>query len=433
MIAFVTLFLGLVTGERMVQVAVADGVAVVELRLDGREIARLDGEPWSARVGFGRQLTTHELVAVARDAGGREVGRAAQLVNVPRPPVESEIVLDGWRDGRPSQARLIWRSAELLEPESITVSVDGRALEVADPERIELPPLAGDSLHFISAELTFPGDRRASAQAVFGGRFGVEVETELTAVPVRPDDKRLESAEQARGWLRTAGGELLSVAAIETGAADLFVVRDDKTRPALRRLGRTLERERPRSYQRLGLVEGDHLFLVSARPMVAEHPGPDYELFPVSRSIERDEAALPHALGALGISDEPRTVQRITDALAVAGVRAAARGRRRAVLAVLSNCVSPSGRWSGDEVRRYLRELRVPLEVWVTRKPPAGAGGLCPGARRVDATGRYLDALGHLRRRLAEQQVLWVGGLHLPRGVALTDAAAASEVVGGEM
>ena len=46
MIAFVTLFLGLVTGQQVVEVAVSGPVVTVELRLDGELVRTVSGEPW---------------------------------------------------------------------------------------------------------------------------------------------------------------------------------------------------------------------------------------------------------------------------------------------------------------------------------------------------------------------------------------------------
>jgi hypothetical protein len=52
-IAFLTLFLGLVTGPQAVAVDPGAGVATVELALDGRGVASLEHAPWSATVDFG--------------------------------------------------------------------------------------------------------------------------------------------------------------------------------------------------------------------------------------------------------------------------------------------------------------------------------------------------------------------------------------------
>ncbi len=427
MIAFVTLFLGLVTGNQIVEVAVSGNVASVELRLDGELVGSLGAEPWKTELDFGRELMTHELVAVARDGAGVEVGRAVQQLNVPRSPIETEILLDGWIGGRPRYARLIWRSSQLLEPESIAISLDGKALATDDPGHIELPEVDRESLHFISAELTFPGNLRTTAQSIFGGRYGVEVEAELTAVPVRPGRRRVGSGEEAGDWLRRPSGEALRVVAVEDDVAELIVVRDEAALRGLRRLAVTLKRRRLRGDKRLALSPQDRLFLLSAKAAVAVHPEVDYALYPVSRDLA--EASLPEALSVFGLSDETSTRQRLSDAVAVAGVRAAAGGRRRAVLLVVADCAARSGSWSGEAVRRFLAELRVPLVVWTTRPLDRAGGGFCRGATPLKDSRRYLSALNDLRKLLEKQQILWVEGRYLPREIMLADDARDKEVV----
>lgn len=429
MIVFVTLLLGLVTGNQLVEVAVSGKVAAVELWLDGELVSRLEGEPWRAEVDFGAALTTHELLAIGRGAGGEELGRVAQQINVPRSPIEAELLLDGWRGGRPGFARLIWRSASLEVPRSIEVSLDGSPVAAPDPERIRLPDLDPEQMHFISVELTFAGNHRVTTQAVFGGRYGEAVESELTAVPVRPAGGRLAGPREASGWLRRPSGEPLPVVAVEQDAGEVVVVRDELALRSLQRLHRDLQRERPRSYRRIGLIPEDRVYLMSARAVVASHPELDYELYPMSRPFGIEEFSLPRALAELGMVDEARTRQRLSEAVAVAGVRAAAGGRRRAVLLVVSDCGARSGRWSGEQVRRYLAELRVPLEVWTTRRPDPGGGGFCRGARQLIGSASYQRAVTRLRRLLETQQVLWVAGSYLPREIVLAAEAPASEVV----
>jgi hypothetical protein len=427
-IAFVSLFLGLVGGSQLVEVAVADRVAAVELRLDGETVAQLGGEPWKVEVDFGVELQTHELVAVARDRNGTEVGRVAQQINVPRAANEAEILLEDWQGGTPRTARLLWTSRRFLEPQSIYVSLDGRPLEVGDGGRIELPRVDSQSMHFIAAELTFPGNQRSTAQSIFGGRYGEEVESELTAVPVLLDRRRLEGPEESRGWLRRPSGEALRVAAVGEDPAQLFVVRDEETLPILDRLDRALRADHGVGYRRLGLEIEDRLFLMSTRAVVTEHSDVAYELYPISRPISLVEAPLPEVLSRFKVAGDVTTDQRLSDAVAVAGVRAAAEGRRRAVLLVVERCEERSGHWTGEGVRRYLAELRVPLEVWTTLPLGSKGAGFCRDARYLINAESYGGALSRLRRLLKKQRILWVEGSHLPREIVLADSAPASEV-----
>lgn len=426
MIAFVTLFLGLIAGPMTVEVAVSGTVRSVELRLDGRPVGSLGRPPWSTTVDFG-ELATHELVAVARDAAGAEVDRAVQLINVPSPQVETELLLDGWRQGRPRHSRIIWRSAEMLEPESISLLLDGEPVPVDDPSTVALPEVDVGSIHFLTVELTFPGNQRANAQAAFGGIYGFEVESELTAVPVLPADGPVERPEEARGWLRRPSGEPLRVVAVEEDVAEVMIVRDEASLPVLQRLDSQLERHRPRSWKTLSLAPADLLFMMSARPEIAAHPDVNYQLYPISRGYSLYELSLPRALARLGLKKRSANEPQLTDAVAVAGMKVAGRGRRRAVLLVVADCLEPSGRWSAGGVRRFLAELRVPLVVWATHRV-GSKGGFCRGASRVKGTRTYTKALAHLRELLTSQQVLWVDGSHLPREIVLAEGAPATEV-----
>ena len=50
MIAFATLFLGLITGIYPIQISVGGAVTAVEITLDGAPAARLEAPPWIAKV-----------------------------------------------------------------------------------------------------------------------------------------------------------------------------------------------------------------------------------------------------------------------------------------------------------------------------------------------------------------------------------------------
>ena len=89
MIAFLTLFLGLIAGVHPVAVSVTAPVSVVEVELDGRTRAA----PWTVSVDFGPDLAPHELVARGLDAEGHEVSRTRQWINLPRSAAEVQILI----------------------------------------------------------------------------------------------------------------------------------------------------------------------------------------------------------------------------------------------------------------------------------------------------------------------------------------------------
>ena len=105
MVTFITFFLALVAGVQTVEFAVDGSVAKVELFLDQKSVGAVEGPPWRIRFDFGSRLIPHEMEAVAFDASGRELGRARQLVNLPRPPAEITIAFESGSDGMPTALR----------------------------------------------------------------------------------------------------------------------------------------------------------------------------------------------------------------------------------------------------------------------------------------------------------------------------------------
>ncbi len=94
-IIFLTAFLGVVAGSNHVSLQVSGPIKSVTLLLEGREIAFLTKPPWETTIELGRELTPRELTAVGYDADGREVARATQVPNLPRPTAEFDIALEG--------------------------------------------------------------------------------------------------------------------------------------------------------------------------------------------------------------------------------------------------------------------------------------------------------------------------------------------------
>src|SRR6185295_17600956 len=108
-IAFATLWLGLVTGSVPVELLVGADVARVEVRLDGEICSTLSEPPWAASCELGGELAPHELVALAFDAKEAQVGEARQWLNLPREPAELEVAVT--REAGPPprlSARLAW-------------------------------------------------------------------------------------------------------------------------------------------------------------------------------------------------------------------------------------------------------------------------------------------------------------------------------------
>jgi hypothetical protein len=183
MIHFVTLFLTLTLGSHPVEIAVTDDrVASVEVLLDGRSVGTVTGTEWTVECDFGDELKPHLLVAVARDAEGREIDRVEQRVNLPRPVAEVGVALEGG-GAEPYRARILWESVDRSLPTRVSLALDGVALEGEFEDVLELPALDDSRVHILEAELALNETVLARSEVAFGGPFGAEVSTELTAPP----------------------------------------------------------------------------------------------------------------------------------------------------------------------------------------------------------------------------------------------------------
>jgi len=492
-IVFLSLFLGLTAGLQRVEVAVdADRVAQVELRLDGESVGRLSAPPWAAGVDLGDELAPHRLSAVALDAAGREVERAEQWINLPRHEAEVRLLLVH-EQGRVAAARLVWNSLAYERPSQVTASFDGAPLAVADPARIPLPAHDADELHVLSAEAIFADGVSARADLAFGGPYGEETSSALTSVAVEVDGRRrLRRSDEAAGWL-SVDGRPAAVRALDRDAADLFAVVDRSAVPHLQQLGRALERrvagtsQVRRGYSRVagdsvlvprtlnpaespllsvGMLPDDRLFLVA--PTVSPSRS-GYLLFGVSQPVDGRRGGLAWLLTRLRFEGEGAAPQRLADAVATTGLRAAASGRPRGVVLVLGPGGEDASRFDARRVVRYLGRLHVPVRVWylelpevmierarvavaqaaaraaqvaergdpVPDVPPLPSLEAVSAERRlrlararqtwgavvdVDGVRPWVGAAGDFRDALARQRILWIDGVHAPSQVRLAGA-----------
>lgn len=451
-VSFVSLFLGLTLGVHPVTVAVAPEVATVEVLLDGEPAGMAGpGGAWTVKIDFGDELAPRELVAVAFDAAGRELGRARQSINLPRPSAEAEVLIEGAGTGQGAVARVSWESVKPPEPRRVLATFDGEPLPVADPRRIELPPHDPQALHFLSVHLEFSDVVAATAEASFGGTYGDTTRTELTAVSVEVAEGAPEpTPERLAGWLATAEGEPLTAVGFEEGPTEIVVVLDREAQPALwevarrqilfwdqrykradNRFRRALERAREggkpdTSFWRgeMMLHEGQTLRLLWPYPERVEREGATFELFPRGEDHPREHGGVFWLLCELEPPDFPVADQRLADAAALAGLTATGQGRRRAVVLVLTPKPEDASRLDPGVVRRYLARLGVPLEVWVVGRPGRAMRQAWGDAvRSVDTADAFGQAVQDLARRLDRQRIVWVEGRHLPQEVELTGRA----------
>lgn len=415
MISFASLFVGLVFGLVNVQLVAARGVDRVELLLDGAPVAEVR-EPWKAPLDLGCEPSPHELVAVAYDAKGKEVGRVRQWVNRPRAVAEASLLLEPAAAGGRRVARLSWRSLVAETPQSILVTFDGRPVPAPDPERIEVPLHDARQVHFLRAVLDFGRGVTATADAIFGGPRSAESFSEMTAVPVVLDEgASLPPPEELAGWFERDGVPL-EVTAVEEGPGEVVFVCEGSSREAFGPV--TAGKKDPLPPE---LAEDFGFRFLWPVPKMTPQTTMVANLYPASLRFAPADGSIRFIAGRRveWPAFDPRT-QRLADAVAVAGLTAADRERRRAVVLVLGGAASADASFlSARETAGYLSRLGVPLSVWSTSKRPAPLAADWPAATPVQ-TGRQLDAaLAALFRSLARQRVVWVAGTHLPHTVEL--------------
>jgi hypothetical protein len=437
-ISFLTLFFGLITGSYPVELAVNGPAAAVELTVDDRASARLPGPPWKAKIDFGRELAPHRIVARALDAQGKELSRAEEWANLPHPLTKVEILLETVKGSVPRAATIVWTNLQGETPESMAMTFDGAPLKLDKNGRAELPVHDLKTIHVLNAEVRFSALRTVHRDVAYGGEYGSEVSTELTAVPLRLRSGRLPPPDKLAGWL-TQGGRPLAVAAVEEGPAQLFVVRVPTGDEVGHKMGsRGLKVKSDRFNLQLG--RDDQTRFVQPVPQRVQGSGTLSDLFDVSPVYTASDGGLPYALRSLGrlrvlwsLADVPQQ-PRIADAVAVAGLSAMTENRRRAVLLLLAGDETrDASRYSAETVRRFLAAIRVPLYVWTLSPPAAGSLAAAWGpAVEVQSMGDLAAAVGALRRDLDSQRIVMVDGRHLPQSISLGPAARDVELVAGE-
>ncbi|MFN2385679.1 MAG: hypothetical protein ABR576_05270 [Thermoanaerobaculia bacterium] len=427
MVAFASLFLGLLVGVLPVSVLVGDQVAVVTYELDGREVGRVQRKPWTLNVDFGREVAPHELVARAYDRDGLEIGMARQWLNLPRALAEAEFVLERDAEGKPRAARLVWASLLGPDPTRLRVTFDGRELALDGQRRVELPFYDHHLTHILSAELEFPLNLRSRADVVLGGGSAGEASSELTAVPVLLEgSEKLPLPAGLQGWF-TARGRELRVVAVEDGPASVILVRHPSNDGAVERFGRRPPSSGPAGMSRdftaleTRLEKKDRVNVLWPVARRFQASNAVAELFDMSREYTAREGGFLWFMTRLYLPMPAPAPLRFADAVAVAGLQAYGGCSRRAVVLVLEESAKDDSRYAPDAVRRYLGKIHVPLYVWSLGQPPGDSPW--GAVEDVSTLGKLRKAVSRLRKDLDVQQVVWLEGRHLPQEIRTTERA----------
>jgi hypothetical protein len=386
-----TRLLALVNGEQFIQVQTGPNTESVAIQLDGKTISRLRA-PFQTAVNFGPELAPHELVSIAYDAQGNEVGRDTQIVNLARPPAEVEIVLD--REDGKLRATVRWQHIAAETPKKIALKLDGAT--IASTARATLPAVEPFAIHVLQAELEFGGELIATKELAFGGQFSEEVPSELTGVL---------ATKSARCF--RAGDRVLRAAAVERPDALVLFVRANDALLARRKL-RIASGGGPMRiasiYRSYALPDAQMRFIwPSARQVQMNESQSAVNLFHRSQVAEGKDGTLR----MLTMYGPDALSERFADAVAVAGVQAIGGAKRRAVVLVLGEEQDESRR-SPAEVRRYLERIGVPLLVWSLAPITPAMTGAWGDITDISNADRLRRATEDLRKLLDDQRIAWL-------------------------
>lgn len=428
MIAFASLFLGLVLGVVPVKLAVGAQVTRVVLELDGELVGTLEKSPWSLPVDLGKDLSPHELVARAFDSSAREIGVVRQWLNLPGPSAKTEILLDRDEKGRATAARLIWGSVLDSSPKTIVVTFDGQPLAAEPSGRVTLPVYDSEKAHILTVDVEFSNTVSSHADVILGAGPSGEA-SELTALPViLPNGQRMPPVTDLQNWFLRKGKHL-TVVGVENGPADILVVRGPHTAAAREHLGSVASiragvdgfpvHDPGTSSDSVRLRSQDRIRI--AWPVARRLVGVAgvSELFEQSQAFRGGDVGFRWLLTKEYPGPDEREL-RFAEAVAVAGFRAFSGRSRRAVVLILDDLPDRSA-YTPEMVRRYLSKIRVPLFVWsINSHAEASPWG---PVEDISAPAKLDKAVRRLREELTAQRVIWLAGRYLPQQILLSSEA----------
>jgi hypothetical protein len=388
-IVFLTLYLGLVSGVQPVDLQADPDVKSIRIAVDGHTVATLTAPPWRGDVDFGPALLPHEVVAIGLDASGREIARATQFANVPRPFAELQIVVDRNAEGRPARAKLVVRHIAQYAPLSAALKLDGAPLALDTSFTAKLPAADMRTPHLLGAEMRFADGTVARRELVFGGQFADSAEAQLTPVAIAPTGEAEPKGDCFAG---------LHVRSIEEPDAEVVIVRDADVS------------ELRKAYVNAGAVYLDrrtYAQMLSPVPNAIRSGEEQTQLFPNSPVYDVGKIDFLYPLLRMEDTEAGSRPRQFADAVAVAGVQAAARGRRRAVVLLLSRRDDASD-YTPAVVRGYLAALGVPLLVWAPFGVSAGEAKAWGDVEDVSSRQKLMNATAHLRDVLRRQRVAWL-------------------------
>jgi hypothetical protein len=417
-IVFLTLYLGLIAGPQPVRVQVSPEVKSVRILIDGREAAAIKAAPWSAIVDLGSSFEPRELVAVAYGRDGGETGRTSQIINLPRPAAELTIDLETGDQKVPVAATLRWEHVFAAKPSSATITIDGQKTPTDQKFHVRLPRLDAAHPHVIAAEMRFEDGFVARSELVIaGGAVADSISTELTPVLFsgKPPGK-------LDGCL-TSNGAPMKIRAVETPAAEVFVVREPDAAEVQTALGVTRipplgSRDSLLTRHWMSLDPGTTMrYVWPVAQQIADSGHIPSNVFETSAIVSSSDAGMlmfmtytydaSNSIVHRSVRDPKSNPRRFADAVAVAGIDAVTGAHRRAVVLVLSKSVDASHSQPAG-VRHYLSSIGVPLFVWSLTGPRPDLNTSWGNVDDISSPRHLQKAVERLRTSLASQHVAWV-------------------------
>jgi hypothetical protein len=416
-VVFLTLFLGLIAGRQPVELQVGEAVKLLRVFVDGQSAATLTAPPWRATVNLGANLQPRELLAIGYGNDGDEVGRASQVINLPRPLAEFTIGLQTSNSGAPASIALRWEHVLAAKPSRATISVDGTPLEVDAQFHAKLPPLDMTHPHLIAAEMRFDDGFVARREMVAGGAVSDSIDSELTPVVLTGKLARDAAHRSSLDGCLSVNGAPVQARGPETPEALVLVVREPNVGELLSGLDPGLHSGRTWS-ESLQIRRTNSLDTGTTMryvwPIAQHYDAAGHvpsAIFVSSANVKASDAGmlwfLTRAYDAAVL--DPNEHRRFADAVAVAGINAITGAHRRAVVLVLSRSADEST-VKPAAVRHYLRSVGVPLFVWSLTGPRPDLAASWGNVDDISGPGRFHVAVERLRAALASQHVAWIAG-----------------------
>ena len=402
---FVSVFLGIVSGIQGIVLQADPDIKSIRLTLSGKQLALLTKPPWQAEVDFGKEMVPRDLTAIGFDANGNEIARTTQVLNVPRPTADVQIIRES--DG----LRLTYSNIQYSPPRKTTVTFDTTKLKVGSDLKVALPADVDWSRpHIVQAEMRFDDGVIARREAVLEStRFSDTAETELT--PIAITETSATHPATFDGCF-TIDGEPVRTSAVEKETARVIFVQDPDPRTTvqaldpLHRATSVFGRSEVARWAHLDDATLQALLWPVAKQFVDPTSRASSRLFEHSQDMKQPKGGLIGLLTTHWSSVDSDLPREYADAVAVAGIRSAG-GTRRAVVLIYNDRPDYS-RADAGAVRRYLAALGVPFFVWSPTAVTLEASTRWGEIEDISTVDHLRTAAAKLQATLAAQRIAWV-------------------------